>query len=146
MKYGEYEMTSAELNAYISEHDGDDSPIYQSTLGEKLVPYIGWFWRTVDFDSKTYAFGVIPTETPFATISHYENGKWVETKIGPFSKEAKVGFMENNKWDYSYVRADETAWENIKRLLVTACKTSDADYFRQADEAIQALAVGQHFV
>jgi hypothetical protein len=27
--------------------------------GGKIVPYIGWYWRKVDFDSKTYNFGII---------------------------------------------------------------------------------------
>lgn len=39
----------------------------------KRVPYVGWYWRSVDFASSDYRIG----------------------DCGSF-----VGFMENNKWDY----------------------------------------------
>ena len=83
-------MTSQELNDAIRklEHERD----YLEGPGGKVVPYIGWFWRTVDFDKPAYSFGIIPGEF--------------------------VGFMENNKWDYEYTRqTTPEEWAEIKGLL-----------------------------
>lgn len=46
----------------------------------KPIPYVGWFWRSVDFNHPI-SLGIVP-DTPFGEL---------------------VGFMENNKWDYGWV-------------------------------------------
>ena len=63
-------MDNEELNLWIMDHcDNEEHEIE----GGKCIPYIGWFWRTVDFESGSVPIG----------------------NCGSF-----IGFMENNKWDY----------------------------------------------
>jgi hypothetical protein len=67
-------MTSQELNEAIEAICGEAEysvGVFPRETG-KAVPYIGWFWRSVDFD-RPISFG----------------------DCGVF-----VGFMENNKWGY----------------------------------------------
>ncbi len=87
MKY-----TSKELNKKIAEIcDNWD-------IGHgKCIPYVGWYWREVNFDDKNYVFGIIPGEF--------------------------VGFMENNKWDCDYRDTTPEEWEEIKDALCDAVDT-----------------------
>jgi hypothetical protein len=62
-------VNSAELNAAICLLESDEA---LQVKGGKAVPYIGWYWRQVDFDSP---------------ISFGDCGEF-------------VGFLENNKWGY----------------------------------------------
>lgn len=115
-------MTSEELNVGIAALCNDEQ---LTSSDEKPIPYIGWWWRMVDFNSPYYEFGVVPTGTPAATM---HNGDTV-TPIGPFSENDYIGFMENNKWDYPYSRKTEPdEWAELKRLLEVAVteKTADA--------------------
>lgn len=61
---------------------------------DKRVPYIGWYWRSVDFAS----------DEPYIPIGH----------CGEF-----IGFMENNKWDYPQ-RAMTP--EEVQQVLVIVCE------------------------
>jgi len=118
-------MNSEELNAGIRLLC-DDETIY-ATIGNtgKTLPYIGWYWRDVDFDSDGYRFGVIP---------------------GQFK-----GFMESNKWGYGYThKTTPEEWATIKRHLseaVTAhleSRVSDAQRaLAEAYKAIQAIPEGE---
>ena len=103
-------MTSAELNAgIVSICDRDDLAV-----DGKTIPYVGWFWREVDFDAPAYEFGVIP-------------GEW-------------QGFMENNKWGYGYSRRTTPAeWANIKALLAAAILAPSREACRAVWDAIQAV-------
>jgi hypothetical protein len=108
-------MTSAEMNRRIVEIEADDS-LWSDDSGKKF-PYIGWFWREVDFDEPTYRFGYIPVGSPEFSV-----GCGGEIKHGPGTTAQFVGFMENNKWDYPYTRrltAEE--WTECKRLIAVAC-------------------------
>lgn len=65
------EIINKELNELVSryaDYNDDDSG-----AEGKRVPYIGWFWRSVDFANEDYRIG----------------------DCGEF-----IGFMENNKWGY----------------------------------------------
>lgn len=133
-------MNSDQLNSAIAALD--DLPNAEELRSrdkmEKIVPYIGWFWRRVDFNAPTYSFGIIPTGTPEYTMS---DGNGNETH-GPRSASPCVGFMENNKWDYPYTR-DTTPdeWTEIKRLLVELCEhptPENADAVRAKINAIAA--------
>ena len=64
----------------------------------KLVPYIGWFWRRVDWDRQTCNLGVIPPNA---------DG----------NNEALVGFMENNKWDYPSFHVEGDEWEKLRQKV-----------------------------
>jgi len=56
----------------------------------KRIPYIGWFWRSVDFINKSASIG------------------W----CGEF-----VGIMENNKWDYKERYLDKEEFEVFEKYL-----------------------------
>lgn len=81
-------MKSEELNKNIRELDGLEE--FEIT-GGKCIPYVGWFWRDVDFDSTGCWIGIIP---------------------GEFQ-----GFMENNKWGYDGFWVKGEDWENLKKIL-----------------------------
>lgn len=93
----------------------------------KLIPYIGWFWRTVDFDAATYTFGIIPSGPDYVGDTR---------NIPGFN-----GFMQNNKWDYAYTRQTTTEeWENIKNLLCDAVtQPYTKEKFQAVYDAIQAI-------
>ena len=67
-------MNSEDLNTMISGFcDDEDIVVVGLEDTGKCVPYIGWFWRPVDF-TKPIRLGSLP--------------------------DRFVGFMENNKWGY----------------------------------------------
>ena len=51
----------------------------------------------------------------------------------------EVGFMQNNKWDYPYVKASEEQWAKIKGLLILAVENTTRDTLEAVDVAIQGL-------
>lgn len=64
---------NAPLNELVAEFsDFDDGEVDPRWFG-KRVPYIGWYWRDIDFENERYYIG----------------------DCGEF-----IGFMENNKWGY----------------------------------------------
>lgn len=122
-------MNSEDINKDIIEIDGhgcNDDPVYRSCIGEKIIPYIGWFWRTVDFDSDSCYLGILP-------ILQDEDG------IGESNDELKVGFMEKNKWFYDEFEVKGPQWETLKELIVNAIEKKDADSFRAVDSYMQSL-------
>lgn len=128
--------TSAELNEALSGICDDDGFGYHSAVGDKAIPYIGWFWRRVNFDAPgPYVFGVIPAGTADAEV----NGR----PIGPLSKGNAVGFMENNKWNYPEVLATPAQWQEIRRLTNEVCDRPCRDTLSLLDSAIQSLAKGK---
>jgi len=114
-------VTSDELNEAISAIC-DDNSLYEA-FGGKCIPYIGWFWRRVNFDQPDHEFGVLLPNTS-------------ESDPNPV---ARVGFMENNKWDYDYVYCPHDKWVEIKELLEAAVMSPSHGSLRAADRAIQAL-------
>lgn len=79
-------VDSAELNRALSEIAGrDDLEVRHG----KAIPYIGWYWRCVDFD-QPISFG----------------------DCGDF-----VGFMENNKWDYPEFTLTPEQDAEVKAML-----------------------------
>lgn len=118
-------MDSKELNRRIREicdgasFFGAPEGYGYEAFGGKPIAYIGWFWRQVDFDNFDRLFGVLPPD---------------EEHDYPL-----IGFMQNNKWDYSYVKASEEQWVRIKELLVEAAENPTRDSLEAVDEAIQAV-------
>ena len=55
----------------------------------KIIPYIGWYWRDVDFDASSISIG----------------------DCGQFK-----GFMENNKWGYPEASISGAELDKIKDL------------------------------
>ena len=109
-------MKSKKMNKLIRDYDGSDSPPFDA-FGGKPIPYLGWFWRDVNFDAETMGFGVMP----------YLGNRFL------------VGFMQSNKWGYPSVEADKGQWTEIKALITAALKDPISENFRRANDAIQAL-------
>lgn len=100
-------LTSDELNAAI---------VALETGEEKPIPYLGFFWRHVDFDAESYDFGVAPI-----------GGKlW-------------VAFMENNKWGYPTVEAKGDAWAAIKLAIRVAVTEPSHQNLGVVKDLLQAL-------
>ena len=119
----EFQLTSEELNEKIFDLDGREDLPYIA-FGGKAVPYIGWYWRQVYFDVEVdYQFGVMP---------EYDLGIESNAKV-------RVGFMENNKWGYGYVRCPAEDFVKIRRLLETAVLDPTHDNFKAVDDKIQSL-------
>lgn len=116
------ELTSDEMNDLLYKLDGVEGLPYEA-FGGKAVPYIGWFWRSVWFDEDDYWFGVLPV---------YDHV--IETNDKP-----RLGFMENNKWDYDYCHCPPDKWSEIKRLLGIALLDQTHDNFKAVDDQIQGL-------
>lgn len=78
-------IINRELNDFVARYADYDEDEHGSPREDKRIPYIGWFWRDVDFAGRE----------PYIPIGN----------CGEF-----IGFMENNKWDYPQRRlsADET--------------------------------------
>ena len=108
-------ITSERLNTLILELSSRDDLLYE-TYGGKTIPYIGWYWRRVNFDSSDYYFGVLPG--------------------------GELGFMENNKWDYEVCHCSPMDWKMIRRLLETALLNQTHENFKAVDDKIQSLADG----
>lgn len=117
-------MTSEELNKRIAEICDGESGISFEAFGGKIVPYIGWYWRNVNFDAEDCIFGIIP-----------------ECEDEPFGEPhgTLIGFMENNKWGYDAVFAKGEVWKEIRRLLEVAVTEMTNESFRAVNDAIQAL-------
>jgi hypothetical protein len=109
-------MTSKEINDKISELDLLENKIYESCIGGKIIPYIGWFWRNVDWDKERYWLGILEDED-----------------------EVKIGFMENNKWDYAYVEASPEKCKEIKEAILIALDSLNPNDFKIIDDLIQGL-------
>lgn len=111
-------MNSEELNKRINELDSKDREDLE-IIGGKCIPYVGWFWRNVDFDSETYSFGIC--------------------EEGNFN-----GFMENNKWDYNYTRElTKEEWLKVKELLVKVVENPTKETTRTAWDYIQKFTIKQ---
>ena len=106
MKY-----TSEELNKKIGLLDTLENSDELAIKGGKCIPYIGWFWRNVNFDAETYSFGIIC------------NDNFTEEDVALGLKPVEeqyfmTGFMENNKWNYPYTRhTTKEEWIIIKDML-----------------------------
>ncbi len=109
-------MTSDEINKKINEI-ADEVEKYDFNIADsgKTIPYIGWYWRNVNWNRTTYTIGRIP---------------------GTFN-----GFMENNKWDYPTISLNEKEWAEIKRLIIAVCENTNKDTLTALNNYIQNLGV-----
>lgn len=109
------------LNGFIASLDGgifsggDGDPNYNvkgytEDCG-KVVPYIGWYWRSVPFREKKLTLGAIP--------------------------DGAVGFMKNNKWDYDEWETTEEQRDEIVRLLLAAKAKPSDEAFQVVYDYIQ---------
>jgi hypothetical protein len=116
------QLTSDVMNDLLVKLDGADDLPYEA-FGGKAVPYIGWFWRHVWFDTEDYWFGLLP-----------EYALELES-----NDKLRAGFMENNKWGYDYCYCPPDDWLEIKQLLGIALANQTRDNFKAVDNKIQSL-------
>lgn len=108
-------MKSEEINKRIDEAEN------KWPAGEPFIPFIGWYWRHVDFDNGPMTFGRIPFD--------------------------KIGFMENNKWDYAEldICPSNPLFNKIKSMieesLIKFEESGDFDVFNPVYDEIQELEV-----
>lgn len=87
------------LNSFIKNYGSDaDEGEKNLRCQGKRVPYIGWFWRAVDFANKRIPIG----------------------DCGEF-----VGFMENNKWGYPERELTEPEADAVISIVWQAMQESD---------------------
>ena len=122
MKGGE-KLDSKAMNDILYSLDNREDIPYKSCIGEKAIPYIGWFWRTVDFNKDYCMLGVLPVYD-----SEYES-----------NDKPKVGFMENNKWNYYEFRIDGEIWKMLKKLIAEALVSFHPKDFEAVDHYMQGL-------
>lgn len=125
------------MNAKLTEHDNvsieSGDQIYESSIGQKIIPYIGWWWREVyfhrPFTNGGYELGVLPKYkgSLFAgmTIDHNDT--------------VKVGFMENNKWGYQTLKIDAEQWIHLRTLIYTATQNNRTEDYKAVDDYMQSL-------
>lgn len=111
-------MTSEELNAAILALDEGDFDVPGLAGTGKSVPYIGWFWRTVDFDRPI-------------RLGRGEGG-------GP-DVPRWAGFMENNKWDYPERRLTAEQSAELRRACEAAVVAASSDGLTELFKTIQRL-------
>lgn len=130
-------MTSEEINNKIDEieHENEKQPnkFEYQCFGGKVFPYIGWFWRTVNFDRDSCVFGVCPSGPSYE-----------EDQLPAACEEAQVklpvvGFMENNKWEYDEIICDGDKWKEIKQLVVLAVENPNRETLKALNDKIQSL-------
>lgn len=89
---------NGELNRFVSSYaDYDEDETGSTPRFDKRVPYIGWYWRSVDFTNNRIYIG----------------------HCGEF-----VGFMENNKWGYPERMLDDNEAEKVVALVCEAYELS----------------------
>jgi hypothetical protein len=123
-------MNSEEINAaiiQIDDHGCETQKIYKSCIGDKIIPYIGWFWRPVNFDKDFCYLGILPTYNK-------DDSGFVD-----HNDVTKVGFMENNKWGYDRFKIKGDQWKTLKELIVESLEWQDGESFNEVDLYMQSL-------
>jgi len=120
-------MTSKELNEKIVAIENREDLDFEA-FGGKIIPYIGWFWRDVNFDSEDYYFGILPI---------YDNNSFDS------NDKERLGFMESNKWDYDYKYCPPEIWKEIKFLLEIAVNNSCVENLKAVNDKIQSLLLNE---
>ncbi len=108
-------MDSKTLNTKIKELDGTERFNVKGLEGSgKCIPYIGWFWREVDFTSPI-SLGILPPQ----------DSQFAKT-------DGWVGFMENNKWGYDEFTCTLPQSQRLEELLIEAIE-------KLSNETLQAV-------
>ena len=110
------------LNKQIEKLDSGESLAYEP-FGGKVIPYIGWYWRTVDFTAKDYSFGILP----------------VCDNIFEENDKPRVAFMENNKWGYDYCYCPPEKWNELIVAIKQSLKSRTKDHFVKIESIMQSL-------
>ena len=119
-------MNSKEINEAIWPLDGKSPAVYQSPMGDKIIPYIGWYWREVDFEAESCRLGILPI---------YKNPMISSDRNDTVS----VGFMQSNKWGYETFEVKGKNWKKLRGLIEKAVTSLEAKAFREVDLFMQSL-------
>ena len=120
-------MNNKGINEAIWALDGNNESVYQSSMGGKIIPYIGWYWREVNFEAESCWLGILPI---------YKN------PILPLldsNKKVSVAFMQSNKWGYESFEVKGRNWKKLCRLIKKAVTSLEAKAFREVDLFMQSL-------
>ena len=116
-------MNSKTLNEKIRGlEDRDEFTVKGLETTGKCIPYIGWYWRDVDFGSPIY-LGIIPDDV---------------VEIGG-SKGGFAGFMENNKWGYEGFECTLPQTQQIEELLIKAVEKTSNETLQAVFDYMQTL-------
>lgn len=112
-------MNDIVLNAEMRAMDREDFPFAVRGLegSGKIVPYIGWFWRAVDFSAPEFWLG------------------YCNDSCGQF-----VGFMQNNKWDYPEFCITAEQVVRVRELLVAVAVDPNETTCQALFDYMQTLA------
>ncbi len=88
----------SQYSDYKDEEKPQDPTAANGRAGGKRVPYIGWFWRSVDFANKEISLG----------------------DCGEF-----IGIMENNKWGYPERLATEEEASKIISIIEASMRQDE---------------------
>ncbi len=115
-------MDDKELNARLAEGLADVAYPHGLDSG-KAIPYVGWFWRYIDFTDRLSLY--------------YPSGS------GGFDVPVFFGFMQNNKWDYDTVSVNDGDRDAIRAALVNyvndPCEaTAKAAWDKVQDSGVRA--------
>ena len=99
-------MNSKQLNKAIEKLEDNEQFIVRGLENTgKCIPYIGWYWRNVDFDSEYgITLGIIPVIRSWFDSNDHE---W-------------IGFMENNKWGYDSFRVKGEQQQKLRQMVEQA--------------------------
>jgi hypothetical protein len=93
-------VINRELNHFIASHDEFKDDEVDPHGHGKRVPYIGWYWRNVDFATGKYI--------PIGDCGEF------------------IGFMENNKWGYASRILTPDEVEKVTKIVCKAYDLSQA--------------------
>ncbi len=119
-------MTSDQINNRLQELDLEPNLPFELFNTGKAVPYVGWLWRQVDFDAFEHGYRV---------------GIFPDCKEGDEFCPGFIGFMQNNKWDYSYIEALPDDCKEIRRLMEIALEVNEKKDFVLLNNKIQGLKI-----
>ena len=112
-------MDSKTLNEKIRGLDGNEQfEVVGLEDSGKCIPYIGWFWREVDFGREVW-LGYTEEEGD---------------DYPPF-----VGFMENNKWGYPQFKCTIPQTQRIEELLIEAVEKTSNETLQVVFDYMQTL-------
>lgn len=119
-------MTSEEINKFFDTVNEEDFHVWGLKDSGKCIPYIGWYWRNVDFDSPI-------------TVGHLMCGSTVRNGVILESGGDWKGFMENNKWGYDEWKASNEESSMIRSLCEEAAATPCNEAFQKLFDYFQTL-------
>jgi hypothetical protein len=93
----------------------------------KCIPYIGWFWRDVDWDAPDIRLGILPSTKDPLEYSELER------------TEGFTGFMQNNKWGYEEFLVTGEDKDRLRKMVEDTIVKQSNEKFQALFDYIQTL-------